>query len=69
MDTTIKVGINDEVIELTGKEKEDFLAQRELDTAEVAAMEQKAQAKVDARQSALAKLAAIGLTQEEIEAL
>jgi hypothetical protein len=45
------------------------LAEREVMAAEYAAREAEAQAKVEARQSALAKLAAIGLTQEEIEAL
>jgi len=69
MDTTIKVGINDEVIELTGQEKDAFIAQRELDRATIESLQAEAQAKIDARQSALAKLAAIGLTQEEIGAL
>jgi hypothetical protein len=32
-------------------------------------IQSEAQAKIDARQSALAKLAALGLTQEEVEAL
>lgn len=45
------------------------LAEREVAIAEHAAREAEAQAKVDARESALAKLAALGLTQEEIEAL
>jgi hypothetical protein len=40
----------------------------ELDNA-ASEIDTQAQAKVDARQSALAKLAALGLTQEEIEAL
>jgi hypothetical protein len=45
------------------------ISQRETDATEAQAREAEAQAKADARQSALAKLAAIGLTQEEIEAL
>ena len=45
------------------------LAQREAQQAGYEAEQAEAQAKVEARQSALAKLAAIGLTQEEIEAL
>lgn len=45
------------------------LAEREVMAAEYAAREAEAQAKVDARQSALAKLAALGLTEEEVGAL
>jgi len=37
--------------------------------AEISYEQAEAKAKADARQSALAKLAALGLTQEEIEAL
>lgn len=66
---TIFVGINDEIIELTGSEKEAFVAERkEAHDASVASKN----ALIDresSRQSALAKLAALGLTDEEIAAL
>ena len=45
------------------------LAQRELDMAEAEAQQAEADAKVDARESALAKLAALGLTADEVAAL
>ncbi len=51
--------------ELTDEE----LAQRKLDTAEAAAQQAEAEAKAAARASALAKLAELGLTAEEIAAL
>jgi hypothetical protein len=63
----IQVGL--EVIELTGEELKAFEADREASRAEIEAQQAEAEAKATARQSALAKLAAIGLTQEEIEAL
>ncbi len=47
----------------------DELAQREIDTSEAAAQQIKDDAKVAARESALAKLADLGLTAEEIGAL
>jgi alkylhydroperoxidase family enzyme len=45
------------------------LAQRELDAAESAAQKAAIEAKATARASALAKLAELGLTEEEIAAL
>jgi acyl-CoA reductase-like NAD-dependent aldehyde dehydrogenase len=53
------------VRDLTAEE----LAQRELDATESAAQQSIADAKVAARASALAKLADLGLTAEEIAAL
>ena len=47
----------------------DELAQRKLDVAEAKKQEATATARIDARISALAKLAKLGLTQAEIEAL
>ena len=47
----------------------DELAQREIDAAEAATAQAAQQAKAAARQSALAKLAELGLTEEEIQAL
>jgi DNA-binding NarL/FixJ family response regulator len=47
----------------------DEIAQRELDQAETEARQAEADAKVAARESALAKLAALGLTADEVAAL
>jgi len=59
---------------LTGKETirkltADELTQRTKDQAEAVAQQAEATAKADARTSALAKLSALGLTPQEIEAL
>ena len=62
----IMVGIDDQVIELTGAEKEAFIAQRALDQAEANARQAEADARKQARLSALQKL---GLTEEEINAI
>jgi hypothetical protein len=45
------------------------IAQRELDIAEAEARQAEAEAKATARKSALAKLAALGLTADEVAAL
>lgn len=60
-------GLTNEAIkrELTDEE----LAQRELDAIETARIENEKVAKAAARASALAKLAELGLTEEEIAAL
>jgi hypothetical protein len=65
----IFVGIDDQVIELTGADKEAYLADRKamLDAQTLLTPEQAA--KAAARESALAKLADLGLTAEEIAAL
>ena len=47
----------------------DEIIQREIDTAEAEARQAEADAKATARESALAKLKALGLTQAEISAL
>jgi hypothetical protein len=65
----ILVGINNEVIELTGEQLEAFEADRANIRAEQEIIELAITAKTEARQSALAKLAALGLTEAEIEAL
>jgi hypothetical protein len=72
MATTNKiiVGIDDQVIELTGKAKEDFLADREETNARILTLEAEQAAKQEARTSALTKLATIaGLNEEEMTAL
>jgi hypothetical protein len=62
---TIKVQIDDLVREATSAE----IALMEAQSAEQAIYDAAIEAKATARQSALAKLAAIGLTQEEIDSL
>ena len=72
MATTNKVfiQIDDERIELTGADKEAFLAQREADNAERALLETEQEAKRVARANAINKLAEIaGLTEEEINSI
>ena len=72
MATTSKIviGDNDQVIELTGSDKEAFIAQREADNQALLLLETEYKAKQDARASALTKLGEIaGLTEEEINAI
>ena len=66
----IFIGNDDQVIELTGADKEAFIAQREADKAERLLLETEYQAKRDARASALTKLAEVaGLTEDELNAI
>jgi hypothetical protein len=66
----IFIGIDDQVIELTGADKEAFIAQREADNAERALLEAEYKAKQDSRESAIKKLAEIaGLTKDELNAI
>ena len=72
MATTNKiiVGIDDQVVELTGADKEAFLADRQATATAQALLEAEYKAKQEARESAIKKLAEIaGLTEEEIEAI
>ena len=72
MATTNKILIQDgdTVVELTGADKEAFIAQREADNAERLLLETEQLAKQAARASAITKLAEIaGLTEEEINAI
>jgi len=72
MATTNKiiVGIDDQIVELTGKDKELFIAQREADNAERSLLEAEYQAKKELRTNAITKLGqASGLTEEEINAI
>jgi hypothetical protein len=62
----IFVGIDDKVIELTGKEKDDFIADRDFRIAENKKQEDYRLAQIELRKSAFAKL---GLTEEEINAI
>jgi hypothetical protein len=72
MATTSKIfiGIDDQVIELTGAEKEAFLLDREATAQAKAILEAEYKAKQDARESAIKKLADIaGLTKEELASI
>jgi hypothetical protein len=63
---TIFTQDGDQVIELTGADKENFIAYRE----EVQLLDAESKAKEDARKSALKKLGEIaGLTKEELDAI
>ena len=67
---TIFIGIDDKVIELTGADKEAFIAEREERAQAKALLEAEYQAKQDARESAIKKLADIaGLTKEELASI
>ncbi len=64
--TKIMVGIDDQVIELSGADKEALLKDR----AEIQLLEAEYKAKQDARESAIKKLAEIaGLTKEELASI
>jgi len=65
----IIIGINGKLKELKGKELEIFLEQKEKDKEAQRLFEAEQQAKEAARESAMAKLKALGLTDDEINAL
>jgi hypothetical protein len=72
MATTNKIfiGIDDQVIELTGQAKADFIADREATAEAQRLLEAIALEKDKARASALTKLGEIaGLTKEELDAI
>jgi hypothetical protein len=72
MATTNKIfiQIDDERIELTGADKEAFIAQREADNVQSQLVEAEYKAKQEARESAIKKLGEIaGLTKEELDAI
>ena len=72
MATTNKIfiGIDDQVIELTGADKEAFIAQREADQAQELLLETEYKAKQKAREDAIKKLAEVaGLTEAELNAI
>ena len=67
---TIKIQDGDTVIELTGADKEAFLAQREADNVQSQLVEAEYEAKKQLRIDAITKLgAASGLTEEEINSI
>jgi hypothetical protein len=72
MATTSKIiiGIDDEIVELKGAEKEAFLADQKSIADAQALLEAEYKAKQDSRESAIKKLADIaGLTKEELASI
>lgn len=66
----IFIGVNDERIELTGADKEAFLADRKTQLDNKLLLETEYKAKQKAREDAIKKLAEVaGLTEEEINAI
>jgi hypothetical protein len=66
----IKIQIGDEVTELTGAEKEAFVADRAQMESEALLLEAKEAERKEARESAIKKLAEIaGLTKEELASI
>ena len=66
----IMIGIDDQVIELTGADKEAFIANREAKAKAKALLETEYKAKQKAREDAIKKLAEVaGLTKEELNAI
>ena len=68
-DEIILIGIGDQVIELTGDDLTAFKAQRTKDLTKAKKRQAEADARIATRQSALEKLAALGLTEEEVASL
>ena len=67
---TILIGIDEQVVELTGADKEAFLAERQAYADAKALLEAEYKAKQDSRESAIKKLAEIaGLTKDELNAI
>jgi hypothetical protein len=69
MSEQIFIQVGSERVELTGEALEDFLADRAQTQAEQVAFQVEQDAKAAAKESAKAKLAALGLTEVEILAL
>jgi hypothetical protein len=66
----IMIGIDDQVIELTGADKEAFLADQEVRESESLLLETIRLERETARESAINKLATIaGLTEQEIDSI
>jgi hypothetical protein len=66
----IFIQIDDNKVELTGADKEAFIADREARVQEKALLEAEYKAKQEARESAIKKLGEIaGLTKEELSAI
>ena len=68
--TKIIIGIDDQTIELTGADKEAFIADRDATLEAQRLLEAEYKAKQEARESAIKKLAEIaGLTKDELASI
>ena len=68
--TKIMIGIDDQIIELKGADKEAFIADETARAQEALLLETEYKAKQKAREDAIKKLAEVaGLTEEEINAI
>ena len=66
----IMIGIDDQVIELKGADKEAFIAERQARIERQSLLEAEYKAKQEARESVIKKLAEIaGLTKDELDAI
>jgi hypothetical protein len=66
----IFIGLDDQIVELVGSDKEAFIADQKATADAQALLEAEYQAKRDARESAITKLGEIaGLTKEELDAI
>jgi hypothetical protein len=65
----ILIGIDNEIVELSGKEKEQFIALRQADNDLIAQQKLELEAKIKANKLAADKLLALGLTQDDLKAL
>jgi hypothetical protein len=65
----ILIGIDNEIVELSGKEKEQFVALRQADNDLIAEQKLELEAKIKANKVAADKLLALGLTQDDLKAL
>jgi hypothetical protein len=66
----IMIGIDDQVIELKGADKDAFIADQDARAEERSLLEAEYKAKQDSRESAIKKLAEIaGLTKDELNAI
>jgi hypothetical protein len=67
---TIKIQVGEEIIELTGDDKDTFIAQRETDNVQISLLEAEYEAKKQLRIDAITKLgAASGLSEAEINSI
>ena len=66
----IMIGVDDQVMEVKGTDKESILAEQKVVKDNALLLEAEYQAKRDSRESAIKKLAEIaGLTEEELSAI
>jgi hypothetical protein len=66
---TIIKSLNGELVPMTSEEETKFLEQQQEAQIAIAERQQEIQAQKEAKESALAKLSALGLTEEEVQAI